>query len=74
MTWAVPVIVVALLITLIAIATKKDVAYGLVIIWALAGIISKQVENQAVVLTGEAGIGIILTAIALMVVISRLKR
>jgi len=73
-TWAVLVIVVALLITLIAIATRKDVAYGLVIIWTLAGIISKQVENQSVVLTGEAGIGIILTAIVLMAVVSRLKR
>jgi benzodiazapine receptor len=73
-TWAVLVIVVALLITLIAIATRKDVAYGLVIIWALTGIISKQIENQSVVLAGEASIAIILTAIVLMAVVSRLKR
>lgn len=73
-TWAVLVIVVALLITLTTIATRKDVAYGLVIVWALVGIMSKQIDNEIVVLTAEAGIAIILIAIVLIAAISRLKR
>jgi hypothetical protein len=37
-TWALLITVVALLIAMAVIATRKDVGYGLVIIWALAGI------------------------------------
>lgn len=43
------VIAVALIITLLVIGTRKDVAYSLVIIWALSGIISRQSVNQTVV-------------------------
>jgi benzodiazapine receptor len=73
-TWAMLVIVVALLITLAVIATRKDVAYSLVLVWALAGIIVKQSENQTIVLTAEVSIAIIFIAIVTMAVISRLKR
>jgi len=73
-TWAVLVIVVALLITLTSIATRKDAAYSLVIVWALAGIMTKQIENQTIVLTAEVSIAIILVAIVAMAVASRMKR
>lgn len=73
-TWVVLVIVVALVITLAVIGTRKDAAYGLVLVWALAGIVAKQIENQTVVLTAEVSIIIILIAIVAMVVFSRLKR
>ncbi len=73
-TWAVLVIIVALLVTLTTIATRKDVAYGLVIVWALIGIRSKQIDNETIVLTAEAGIAIILIAIVLTAVVSRWKR
>lgn len=73
-TWATLVIVVALLITLIVIMTRKDIAYSLVIVWALLGIMTKQIESQTIVLTVEASIAIILVAIAVMTVLSRLKR
>jgi benzodiazapine receptor len=73
-TWAVLVIVVALLITLTTIATRKDVAYSLVIVWALVGIMSKQIENQTVVLTAEVSIVVILITIVAMTVVSRIKR
>jgi benzodiazapine receptor len=72
--WAVLVIVVALLITLITIATRKDVAYSLVIVWALVGIMSKQIENQTVVLTAEVSIVVILITIVAMTVVSKMKR
>ncbi|MDH5437991.1 MAG: tryptophan-rich sensory protein, partial [Candidatus Bathyarchaeota archaeon] len=74
LTWAVLVIVVALLITLTVIATRKDAAYGLVIVWALAGIMVKQIENQTIVLTTQVSITIALVAIVAMVVVSKLKR
>ncbi len=73
-TWAVLVIAVALLITLIGVVTRKDAAYSLVIVWALIGITVKQIENQTIVLTAEAAIAVILAAIAAVVVASRLKR
>jgi benzodiazapine receptor len=73
-TWAVLVIAVALLITLAAIAIRKDAAYSLVIVWALLGIRAKQIANQTLVLTAEVCIAIILIAIAAAFVVSRLKR
>jgi len=73
-TWAPLVIVVALLITLSVITMRKDAAYGLVLVWALAGIMAKQTENQAIVLTAEVSIVIIIAAIIGMAILSRLKR
>jgi len=72
-TWALLVIVVALLITLAVIATRKDAAYSLVIAWALAGIRAKQIENQIIVLTAEVSVAIVLIAIVVMALVSRLK-
>lgn len=40
--WAMIVIIVALIITLLVIITRKDVAYSLVIVWALLGIYIKR--------------------------------
>jgi hypothetical protein len=73
-TWANLIIVVALLITLVFIVTRKDVAYSLVIIWALAGIAANQPAHQNIVAT--AGTAAIVVAVALVVVIlyTRLKR
>ncbi len=73
-TWAALVIVVALVIAVAVIATRKDFAYGLVIVWALAGIMSRQMENQTLMLTTEVGIAIVLIAIAVVAMFSRLKR
>ena len=37
-TWAIVVVAVAVLITLLSLALRKDIAYALVIVWALMGI------------------------------------
>jgi len=74
MTWAILVTIVALIVTLAVITTRKDAAYSLVLIWALVGIMSNQSENQTVVLTAEVSIAIILIAIATTAIISRLRR
>jgi hypothetical protein len=73
-TWAALIIIVALMITLLVIATRKDVAYGLVIIWALLGISANQSGNQNVVTVTE--IGAVVTAIALVssILVSRFRR
>jgi len=63
-TWTILIVIIALIITLAVIFTRKDVAFSLVIIWALSGIIVKQIENQSIVLT--AGIGSIIIGIALI--------
>jgi benzodiazapine receptor len=73
-TWAVLIIVVALLITLAVIATRKDVAYALVIIWALMGIAVNQSSNQNIVTTSEASAAIVAVALIAVIILTRLKR
>jgi len=73
-TWAILIVIVALLITLPVVATRKDVAYGLVITWALLGIAVKQGGNQNIVTVTEISAVIIVIALALSVLASRLRR
>jgi len=73
-TWATLIIIVALLITLLVIATRKDIAYGLVIIWALIGIAAKQSENPNIVTLTEASAIIVLLALASIILLSKLKK
>jgi hypothetical protein len=63
-TWTVLVIVVALIITLLVITTRKDIGYSAVIVWALLGIIIKQTGVQAIVTAAGASIVIIVVALA----------
>ncbi len=67
--WALVVIVVALMITLTVLETRRDVAYGLVIVWALVGIAAGQGGHPEVVITAEGGAivaGIAVVAVALV--------
>jgi hypothetical protein len=73
-TWATLIIIIALLITLLVIVTRKDVAYGLVIIWALVGIAMKQSENQTIVVIAEISAIIIAVVLAASILITRLRR
>jgi benzodiazapine receptor len=73
-TWAVAIIVVALVLTLAVLATRRDVAFSLVVVWALVGILSKQSDFQNIVLAAEVCIVIILLAVVAVVLVSRLKR
>jgi benzodiazapine receptor len=72
--WGALVIAVALLITLTVIATRKDVAYGLVLIWALVGIAVNQSAHQDIVVTAEVSAVIIAIALVAAVLFSKLKR
>ena len=53
-------------------ATRKDIAYGLVIIWALFGIISKQTITN-IVTTAEASAIIILITIVITAILTKIK-
>ncbi len=73
-TWATLIIIIALSVTLLVIVLRKDVAYGLVIIWALVGIAVKQSENQNIVMITEISAIIIAIALAALILLASLKR
>ncbi len=73
-TWALLIVIIALLITLLVVATRKDLAYGLVVIWALLGIAAKQSGNQNIVTTTEASAIVVAIALILSILVSRMRR
>lgn len=67
--WALVVIVLALMITLTVLGTRRDIAYGLVVVWALVGIAANQGGTPEIVATAEggaivAGIAVVTAALA----------
>ena len=66
-TWAVLMIGAATIICLALILTRRDVAYSLVIIWALIGIAVKQGDRSQVVAAMAVGMAGVI-AVALIVV------
>ncbi len=72
--WAVIIIYVALLLTAAVLASRKDIAFSCVVVWALVGILAKQGEYPSIVLASEVGIVLILVAVGVTVAFSRLKR
>jgi hypothetical protein len=73
-TWAIIVVAIALIITLLVIFTRKDIAYSLVLVWALVGIAVKQSGNQSIVTTTEIGAVVIIIALVLSILVSRFRR
>ena len=73
-SWAVVIIYVALLLTAAVLASRKDIAFSFVVVWALVGILTKQSDYPSIVLASEVGIILILVAAAVTVAFSRLKR
>lgn len=45
-TWTIQMIISATTITILVVLTRRIIAFGLVMIWALGGIIYKQINNQ----------------------------
>jgi len=72
--WAVAIICVALLLSFAMLALRKDVAFCLVVVWALVGILAKQSAHESIVLASQIGIVLLLVAIGVTVAASRLKR
>jgi len=72
--WAALVVAVALIITILMLITRKDVAYSLVIIWALVGIGVKQSGNQTVVLLTEVGAVIVAIVLIVVVLVAKMRK
>jgi benzodiazapine receptor len=72
-TWGIIIIIIALLLTLIVTITRKDIAYGLVIVWALFGITSKQ-TNTNIVTTAQASLVIIVIALVAVAILIKMKK
>lgn len=72
-TWATVVVVVALLISILVLVTRRDLAYALVIIWALVGIAAKQSGTPAIVTLTQAGAALVTVASA-ATLLTRLRR
>jgi len=72
-TWGILVIVIALLITTLVVLTRRDVAYGLVIIWALIGISANQSGNQNVTLVAQISAVIVAVVVVAGVLLEILK-
>lgn len=72
-TWAYLIIIIALSITLLMLAIRLDIAYGLVIIWALVGIASKQSGNQDIVMITEISAIAVAVTIIVAILIAKVK-
>jgi translocator protein len=66
-TWAIIVVAVALALTMLMLGTRKDIAYTLVVIWALVGISINQTNPNVVLVTQ---IGAIIAAVAMLVTVA----
>ena len=73
-TWAILVVAVALIITMLMLTTRKDVAYSLVIIWALVGIGVKQSGNQTIVQLTEISAAIVAVALIATILVIQLRK
>ena len=71
---AVIAVAIILIATLVVIETRKDIAYSLVIIWALFGVMTKQSANHTALWATSIGITIIIVALAARIIYSRIKR
>jgi hypothetical protein len=72
-TWAILVIVIALLITSLVVFTKTDFAYGLVVIWALVGISANGSGNEIVALVAQVSAAIVAVIVVASVLLSVFK-
>ena len=73
-TWAILVVVVALIITALMLFTRKDFAYSLVIIWALVGIAVRQSGNQTIVMLAEVSAVVVAIMLIAALIVSRLRK
>jgi hypothetical protein len=72
-TWGILVVIIALLITTLVVLTRRDVAYGVVIVWALIGISANQSGNQNVTLVAQISAVIVAVAVVTSVLLETFK-
>jgi hypothetical protein len=71
--WGILVIIVALLISTLVVFTRRDWAYGLVIVWALIGISANQSGNQNISLLSQISAVIVVLVIVVIVLLEKFK-
>ena len=64
----------ALVITALMLITRKDIAYSLVIIWALVGIAVKQSGNQTIVMLTEISAVIVAIMLIVTIIIAKVRK
>jgi len=72
--WAIFVVAVALVITALMLITRRDIAYSLVIIWALVGIAVKQSGNQTIVMLAEISTVIVAVMLLATIIIAKVRK
>lgn len=72
-TWFVAVICVAVALTLALLVIRGDVAFSLVVVWALTGMLSKPSISEGILLTGEVAIATIILSTVSVVLASKLN-
>jgi len=72
--WAIFVVAVALVITALMLITRRDIAYSLVIIWALVGIAAKQSGNQTIVMLAEISTVIVAVMLLATIIIAKVRK
>ena len=73
-TWATLIVITALAIAILVLVTRKDIAYGLVIIWAFVGISANQSGNQSIVTLAQVSAVIVLLTLAASVLFAKFKQ
>jgi len=73
-TWATLIIIIALLISLIVVVTRTDVAYGLVIVWAFVGISEGQKAYSNIVTLTQISAVIVFAALIATIAIDKLRQ
>lgn len=71
--WASVIIIIALLVSLSVILTRKDIAYSLVIVWAFIGISAAQTNSNIVTLTQISAIFVLLV-LGVVLIITKLRQ
>ena len=73
-TWTIIALVIVLTVTLVVIVARRDIAYSLVIVWALAGIAVKQNVYLNIVIVAEVAIVVVLVSLALSFIAQKIRR
>ena len=72
-TWATLILAVAVLITVLVIATRRDLGYGLVIVWAAMGIAAEQSEYPNIVIAAQISAAIVVVALVASILLARAR-
>jgi len=73
-TWAVLIVAIAVILTLLMTVMRKDVAFGLVVIWALLGISVKQSTHSDIATAAQIGAIIVLIALAAAILLPKFMK